>query len=124
MKTSKTMTVYGALHPSDADRVHLPRGKGGREMTGCETCIRSEENNLAWYTKKFEKKLMLGVHQAKILSYDYSKQKTEYWQKTELKKRWKSKEKTNGIYAREMLQTADEDETWERLRKIDFKKLR
>ena len=29
MKTSKTMTLYGALHPSDAYRAHLPRGKGG-----------------------------------------------------------------------------------------------
>ena len=29
MKTSKTMTLHGALRPSDADRAHLPRGKGG-----------------------------------------------------------------------------------------------
>ena len=29
MNTSKTMTLYDALPPSNADRAHLRRGKGG-----------------------------------------------------------------------------------------------
>ena len=40
LKTSKTMTLYGALHPSNADRAHLPRGKGG----GGLTCGKRAEN--------------------------------------------------------------------------------
>ena len=43
---------HGALHPkSDVERLYLPRGKDGRGLIGCETYIKSKENNLAWYIK-------------------------------------------------------------------------
>ena len=45
-----------------------------------ETCIKSEENNVAWYTMNCVEKLMVGVQQTNMLNCDYSKQKKEYKQ--------------------------------------------
>ena len=41
------MTMNGALHPKgDVDRLYVPRMKGGRGLTSCESCKSSEKNNL------------------------------------------------------------------------------
>ena len=67
-KTRKMMTLYGALHPkSDVDRVYLARQKGGRGLISCEMCVKAEENNLAWYVRNSNERLMAGVRKIKIL---------------------------------------------------------
>ena len=44
-KTTKTMSLYGALHPkSDVDRLYLSRQKEGRGLISCEICVKAEEN--------------------------------------------------------------------------------
>ena len=56
------MTLHGALHPkSDVYRVYLARQKGGRGLISCEMCVKAEENNLAWYVRNSNERLMAGV---------------------------------------------------------------
>ena len=68
-KARKMMTLHGALHPkSDVDRLYLPRQKGGRGLISCEMFVKAEENNLAWYIKNSNERLMEGVRETKILN--------------------------------------------------------
>ena len=61
IKTRKMMTLYGALHPkSDVDRVYGARQKGGRGLISCEMCVEAEENNLAWYVRISNERMMAG----------------------------------------------------------------
>ena len=58
-KTRKLMTLYGALHPKrDVDRVYVARQKGGRGLICCQMCVKFEENNLAWYVRNSNERLM------------------------------------------------------------------
>ena len=48
-RTRKMMTMYGALHPKiDVNRISLSTARGTRGLISCESCIRSEENNMGW----------------------------------------------------------------------------
>ena len=77
-KTRKMMTLYGALHPkSDVYRVYLARQKGGRGLISCEMCVKAEENNLAWYVRNSNERLMAGVRKIKILDSEGAKEKNE-----------------------------------------------
>ena len=68
-KARKMMTLHGALHPkSDVDRLYLLRQKGGKGLISCEMCVKAEENNLAWYIKNSNERLMEGVRKTKILN--------------------------------------------------------
>ena len=78
-KTRKMMTLYGALHPkSDVDRVYLARQKGRRGLISCEMCVKAEENNLAWYVRNSNERLMAGVRKIKILDSEGAKEKNEF----------------------------------------------
>ena len=67
-KTIKLMTLYEAPHPkSYVDRVYVARQKGGRGLISCEMCVKVEENNLAWYVRTSNERLMAGVRKIKIL---------------------------------------------------------
>ena len=78
-KTKKVMIQYGALHPkSDVDGVHLARQKGGRGLISIEMCVKAEENNLAWYVKNSNERLMAGVRKIKILDSDRAKKKNKF----------------------------------------------
>ena len=78
-KTRKMITLYGALHPkSDVDRVYLSRHKGGRGLITCEMCVKAEENNLAWYNRNSNERLMTGVRKIKILDTEAAKEKNEF----------------------------------------------
>ena len=80
-KTSKTMTIHEVLHPkSDGDRVYLPKQKGGRGLISCETCVQTEENNLAWYVRNLKERLMEVVRKTKILNSEGAKEKNEFKQ--------------------------------------------
>ena len=58
-KTAKLLTMHGVFHPrSDTDRLYVSRKRGGRELIGCEDCVRAEENNVTWYIKNAAKPLL------------------------------------------------------------------
>lgn len=42
-------------------RFHLAWMKGGRGLTGCEGCVRGEENSLGYYVENSEEGLLGGV---------------------------------------------------------------
>ena len=100
----------GALHPkNDVEMLNLPPAKDERRLIGYKTYIKSEEN-LAWYTKNWEKKFMMGVQQTKILNCDDLKQKksTKQEKQNELKNRWEKKE----FYLKEMPHTTYKNKAW------------
>ena len=75
-KTRKLMTLYGTLQrKSDADRVYVARDKGGRGLITCEMCVKNEENNLTWYVRNSNQKLMAGVRKIKILESKREKER-------------------------------------------------
>lgn len=60
---------------------------------GNQAGAKCEQNNLAWYTKNCEERLMMRVPQMKILNCDDSKKKKEYKKEkqNESKNRWKNR---------------------------------
>ena len=73
------MTIHEVLHPkSDVDRVYLPKQKRGRGLISCEMCVKTEENNLAWYVRNLKERLMEVVRKAKILNSGGPKEKNEF----------------------------------------------
>ena len=91
IKSRKTMTIYGGLHPkSDVDRLNVKRKEGGRGLITVERCIREEENSLGFYAAPWEENLIRGVSSAEtintretISSVEFKKQKAK-----ELKEKW------------------------------------
>ena len=113
-RTRKFMTMHGALNPkSDIDRVYISREMGGRGLISCEGCIRMEENNLGWYVRNLVEPLIEGVKAAETIEYNDTVNKKEFKQRwmREKKELWKNKT-MYGQFAREMLKTTDEKETW------------
>ena len=121
-KTRKMITLYGALHPkSDVDRVYLLRHKGGRGLITCETCVKAEENNLAWYNRNSNERLMAGVRKIKILDTEGAKEKNEFKRDRQNASLNRWKEKMYGQLLREMPETVNKDRTWEWTRKSELK---
>ena len=109
--TRKMMTLYGALHPKrDVDRVYVPRQKGIRGLISCEMCVKAEENNLAWYVRNSNERLMAGVRKIKILDSEGAKKKNEFKRDNQNASlnRWKEK-KLYGQFLQEMPETVDKD---------------
>ena len=107
------MTLYGALHPKgDVDRVYVARQKGGRGLISCKMCVKAEENNLAWYVRNSNERLMAGVKKIKILDSEEAKEKNKFKRDRENASlnRWKEK-KMHGQFLREMPETVDRDKT-------------
>ena len=78
-RKTRKLTLYGALHPkSDVDRVYVARRKGLRGLISCEMCVKAEENNLAWYVRNSNERLMAGVRKIKILDSEGAKEKNEF----------------------------------------------
>ena len=73
--------MHEVLHPkSDVDRVYLPKQKGGRGLISCEMCVKTEENNRAWYVRNLKERLMEVVRKTKILNSEGAKEKNEFKQ--------------------------------------------
>ena len=78
-KTRKMMTLHAALHSqSDVDRLFLPRQKGGRVLIICEMCVKAEENNLAWFIRNSNERLLDGARKTKILNSEGAQEKDEF----------------------------------------------
>ena len=60
--------LNGALQPkSDVYSVYVARQKGRRGFISCVMCVNAEENNLAWYVRNSNEKVMAVVRKIKIL---------------------------------------------------------
>ena len=78
-KTRKRTTLFSALHPrSDVERVHVERQKGGRGLIGREIYVKVEENNLAWYFRNSNERVMAGIRKIKIFYSEGAKEKNEF----------------------------------------------
>ena len=110
------MTMHEVLHPkSDVDRVYLPKKKGGRGLISCEMCVKTEENNLAWYVRNLKERLMEEVRKTKILNSGGAKEKNEFKQDRQnaALDRWTEKKNVSSIYtgnAWELTKSRDETE--------------
>ena len=60
----------------------LQKQKGGGKSISCEMCVKTEENNLAWYwyVRNLKEKLMKVVRKAKIHNSEGAKEKNEFKQ--------------------------------------------
>ena len=100
-KTRKMMTMHEVLHPkSDVDRIYLPKQKGGRGLISSEMCVKTEENNLAWYVRNLKERLMEVVRKTKILNSGGAKEKNEFKQDRQnaALDRWTEKKNASSIY--------------------------
>ena len=78
-KARKMMTLHAALHPkTDVDRLYLPRQKRGRVLINCEMCVKAEENNLAWFIRNSNERLLEGATKTKILNSEGAQEKDEF----------------------------------------------
>ena len=84
--------------------------------------VKAEENNLAWYLKNSNERLLTGVRGIGILNSDAAKKKREYKQERQnaTLNRWKEK-KMHGQFLRDMPETVDKNKIWEWTRKSDLK---
>ena len=58
--------------------MYVPQQKGGRELISCEICVKGEENNLAWYIRNSNERLMAGVRKIKNLDSEGANEKNEF----------------------------------------------
>ena len=110
-KTRKMMTMHEVLHPkSDVDRVYLPKQRGGRRLISCEMCVKTEENNRAWYVRNLKERLMEVVRKTKILNSEGAKEKNEFKQDRQnaALNRWTEKKKMRGQFTRKCLRADKE----------------
>ena len=61
---------------------NLQKQKGGRGLTSCEMCVKTEENNLAWYwyVRNSKERSMKVVRKTKIHNSEGAKEKNEFKQ--------------------------------------------
>ena len=76
--------------------------------------MKAEENNLAWYVKNSNERLMAVVRKIKILDSEGAKEKNEFKRDRQNASLNRWKEKNYGQFLREMPETVDKDKTWER----------
>lgn len=74
-------------------RFHLAWMKGGCGLTGCEGCVRSEENSLGYYVENSEEDLLGGVKATDVTEYEKRVESEEFkkaWHEERLRN-WKGK---------------------------------
>ena len=78
-KSRKIMTMNKELHPrSYVARIYVPREKGGRGLISCESCVRTEENNLSWYVRNSEEALLRKVGESNVVNISEAVDPKEY----------------------------------------------
>ena len=89
-KTRKLFTIYGALHPkSDADRLYIPRKKGGRGLITIEDCVELAIRGLEVYVHGSDERLIQaargskidGLEAASVLKRSKKEKRLEDWEK-------------------------------------------
>ena len=121
-KSRKIMTMNKELHPrSDVARIYVPREKGGRGLISCESCVRTEENNLSWYVRNSEEALLRKVGESNVVNISEAVDPKEYKvnEVKETENEWKQK-RMHGQYVREK-EGIDWDRTWQWIAKGDLK---
>ena len=82
-RTRKLMTVNKELHPrGDVARFYVGRKKGGRGLISCETCVKTEINNLAWYIMHVRSIIMSIVRDLRTIDTGEAIAPSEYKNKT------------------------------------------
>ena len=107
-RTRKLMTMNKELHPrGDAARLYVGRKNGGRGLISCETCVKTEINNLAWYIKHVRGPIVSIVRDLGTVNTEEAIAPREYKSKAkrQLENQWKEKpmhgeftRKTDGIH--------------------------
>lgn len=65
------------LHPKrDVGWLYRPQQKGERGLISCDMSVKAEENNLAWYIRNSNDRLMEGVRKTKILNSEGAQERT------------------------------------------------
>ena len=122
-KARKLLTMHKGLHPkSDVDRRYLSRKDGGRGLLSCKDVIKSEENDLGWYLKPSNERLMQGVKHFGILEFEKSCTKDDFKKSMREKrmKAWMGKQMYSQFVS-DMPIATDKVETWSWMRKSDLK---
>lgn len=81
----------------------MARAKGGRGLSSCEGCVRSEGNSLGWYVKNSEEGLLGGVKATDVIEHEQRVESEEFkkaWHEEKLRT-WKGKN-MYGQYLRDM----------------------
>ena len=121
-RTRKLMTMNGVLSPSsDVARLYVKRKRGGRGLIGVESCVRSEENSLAWYVRHSPEVMLEMVKAHGHLKTNESMEPKVFKreEKSEVFSGWKDK-KLHGQFLSENPEV-DWDKTWGWLSKGDLK---
>ena len=107
-RTRKFMSKNKELHPSgDVARLYVGRKKVGRGLISCETCVKTEINNVAWYVEHVRGPIVSIVRDLRTTNTGEAIASKEYKSKAkrELENQWKEKpmhgeftRKTDGIH--------------------------
>ena len=112
-KSRKLLKVHGTFHPrSDVDRLYLPRGKGGRGLMSCESCVRAEENGIGWYVKNTVEPLLILVRQGGIINTEECVTKEEYKRSKTEEREQKWSNKMYGQFCRATIDDIDKEKRW------------
>ena len=94
-KTRKKLSMYGAIHVRDSvDRLYCSRREGGRGLSGVCTCVKAEENSLAYYVSHTLEPVVQEVDRQKIINVVQCVEPSDYKEAEKLKgmKNWKKKD--------------------------------
>ena len=107
-RARKLTTMNKELHPrGDVARLYVGRKNGGRGLISCETCFKTEINNLAWCVKHVRGPIVSIVRDHGTINTEEAIALKEYKSKAkrELENHWKGKpmhveftKKTDGIH--------------------------
>ena len=68
-KSRQLLILHGAPHPtSNVDRLYLPRGKAGRALINCESCVQAKETGIGWNAKNAVEPLSMLVRQDVVVT--------------------------------------------------------
>ena len=65
------MTINKELHPiNDVAQLYVSRKNVGRGLIGCETSVKSEENDLGWYVKNKIELFLVAVRTSRAITHE------------------------------------------------------
>ena len=121
-RTRKLMTMNKALNPnSDKDRLYVKRKDGGRGLISIEMCIKTEENNLAWYVKNSNEEMLdiVKIHGKMKVEEAIKPHQFKRLNENRLLSEWRDK-RMHGQFIREK-DDVDWNMSWKWMQKGDLK---